>query len=125
MYARHAPRLRITTSGTPETALVLHLDGQVDQGEHVLLDAGLARAVKERPPRLVIDLAGLTFCDSTGLNALLRTRLEALATGVELVLASPPPQVKRLLELTGTDGVFTIRDDVPAALTGPITPDRG
>ncbi|MFD0526675.1 STAS domain-containing protein [Kitasatospora arboriphila] len=39
----------------------------------------LAATIEARPPRLVVDLSGLAFCDSTGLNALLKTRLAAQA----------------------------------------------
>ncbi|MFD7987729.1 STAS domain-containing protein [Kitasatospora indigofera] len=118
-----APVLRITTTTDSGTARILHLAGEVDQDERQRLESALRRAVAHRPPRLVVDLAGLTFCDSTGLNALLKTRLAARAAGFPLVLAAPTPQTRRLLEITGTDEAFTIRDSVRAALadTAPHT----
>ncbi|MFF4380289.1 hypothetical protein [Kitasatospora sp. NPDC001547] len=35
-----------------------------------------------------------------------------------MVLAAPPPQTMRLLEITGTDELFTVRSDVRVALAG-------
>ncbi|MFB7908353.1 STAS domain-containing protein [Kitasatospora sp. NPDC056076] len=112
----HAPALRITTTTDSGTARIVHLHGEVDQDQRQRLERALRRALDDRPPRLVVDLAGLSFCDSTGLNALLKTRLAANAAGLPFVLAAPCPQTRRLLEITGTDEVFTIRDSVHAAL---------
>ncbi|WP_188302663.1 STAS domain-containing protein [Streptomyces sp. CBMA123] len=67
---------------------------------------------------MVVDLTGLTFCDSIGLNALLRTRIAARAAGIAFVLAVPTPQIRRLLEITGADDVLTVRDSARAALAG-------
>ncbi|WP_051709649.1 STAS domain-containing protein [Streptomyces sp. NRRL S-350] len=115
--------LRITTLALPGTAVVCRLEGEADQEQRQKLENALTEAVKAGQPRLVVDLAGLSFCDSSGLNALLQARQDAGAAGIRLVLAAPAPLVRRLLEITGTDQVFTVRDSVHAALasTGPDT----
>ncbi|MCU7826785.1 STAS domain-containing protein [Kitasatospora sp. DSM 101779] len=110
------PLLRITTTTISGTAQVLHLHGESDHDQRRRLESALERAVAECPPRLVVDLAGLTFCDSTCLNALLKTRIASCAAGIPLVLAAPTPQTCRLLEITGADEVLTIHDSVRAAL---------
>ncbi|MFI8454316.1 STAS domain-containing protein [Kitasatospora sp. NPDC085464] len=112
------PHLRITTTKLPGTAVIVRLDGEADQEDRCRLDNALSRALQDRPPRLVIDLADQTFCYSVCLNALLVARLDAKAAGVEMVLAAPPPQTMRLLEVTGTDEVFTVRSSVRTALAG-------
>lgn len=112
------PRLRITSAALPGTAVIVRIEGEVDQEDRHKLDNALLRAVRDRPPRLVVDLTGLTLCYSVCLNALLAARLHARAAGVEMVLAAPPPQTMRVLEITGADEVFTIRATVRAALTG-------
>ncbi|MFJ8623741.1 STAS domain-containing protein [Kitasatospora sp. NPDC093550] len=110
------PLLRITTTTISGTAQVVHLHGESDHDERRRLESALEHAVAACPPRLVVDLAGLTFCDSTCLNALLKARLAAQAAGLPLMLAAPTPQTRRLLEITGADEVLTIHDSVPAAL---------
>ncbi|MFG3055831.1 STAS domain-containing protein [Kitasatospora sp. NPDC048239] len=111
-----APLLRITTTTIRGTAQVLRLHGEVDHDQRQRLESALERAVAERPPRLVVDLVGLSFCDSTCLNALLKTRIAARAAGIPLVLAAPTSQTRRLLEITGANEVLTIHDSVHAAL---------
>jgi anti-anti-sigma factor len=66
-------------------------------------------------PLVVLDLVGVAFCDSGGLNALLAMRRRAQETGTTLALARVQPQPRRLLELTGVDEIFTVCDSVEAA----------
>ncbi|MFC8452574.1 STAS domain-containing protein [Kitasatospora sp. NPDC057223] len=78
-----------------------------------------ALAARPAPPMLVIDLGAVTFCDSIGLNTLLRARTDAARQGTALHLTRPAHIVARMLEITGTDQVFTIDQDVPASRTAP------
>ncbi|MFD3761076.1 STAS domain-containing protein [Streptomyces sp. NPDC058622] len=56
--------------------------------------------------RLVLDVRGVTFADSTFLNLLL-----TLSSACDLRLAGPlPRQLARLLTVTGTDQVLTVED---------------
>ncbi|MDX2293538.1 MULTISPECIES: STAS domain-containing protein [Streptomyces] len=66
--------------------------------------------------RIVVDCAGLDFCDSTGLNLLLRARSRALDAGARLDLAGLRPPVDRMFDITGARHVFQVYADVDAAL---------
>jgi anti-anti-sigma factor len=106
----------VTTSRLRDRALVLTLTGEVTVHRRETLRRALDEAVRMSPSLLVVDLSGIGFCDSTVLNALLRTRLDARTGGFPLVLAGPPPQAMRLLRLTRTDAVFTLRPTLESAL---------
>jgi anti-sigma B factor antagonist len=114
-----SPLLRVTTRRLPDRALVLTLTGEVTVHRRETLRRALDEAVRMRPSLLIVDLTGIGFCDSTVLNALLRTRIGARVGGFPLVLAGPPPQAMRLLRLTRTDAVFTLRPSVESALATP------
>jgi anti-sigma B factor antagonist len=61
-----------------------------------------ARAAVGRHARLVLlDLAGVSFCDARGLGALVRIANDADATGCGFGLISPQPNVARILRVTG------------------------
>lgn len=109
------PPLRATTAALADGTVVLRLAGEVTVAGRAALRRTLRSVVAACPTLLVVDLTGLGFCDSTVLNALLETRLGARTAGVRLVLAGPPAQTLRLLRLTGTDQVFTVRSTLEAA----------
>ncbi|MFJ6940167.1 STAS domain-containing protein [Streptomyces sp. NPDC101132] len=79
-------------------------------------EQALAALVGERPPLLVVDLEGVGFCDSSGLNLLLRTRAAAANAGIAFRLAAVPPAVMRVLELTGAQSVFSLHTTVEEAV---------
>lgn len=91
-------------------AVVVRLSGEMDISRFDEVRALLLEAVTraDGPARIVVDLSGLTFCDSTGLNLLLRARLQALEAGHALRLAAPRAQMLRLLEITGSLPLFPI-----------------
>ncbi|MFD7982498.1 STAS domain-containing protein [Kitasatospora indigofera] len=103
-----ATALHGTTAGP-----IVQATGELDLDAAATLDTALRRALAVDPSaaRLVIDLAGVTFCDSCGLGALLRARTETERAGVKLSLAHPTNAVVRLLEITGADHVLTVDPD--------------
>jgi anti-sigma B factor antagonist len=71
----------------------------------------------DAPVRLVIDMSGVEFCDSTGMNILLAAHRRAHEQGGDLELAAPRATVRKVLQVTGLESVFTVVDD-PAKVTG-------
>ncbi|MFF4352438.1 STAS domain-containing protein [Streptomyces sp. NPDC001530] len=69
------------------------------------------------PPgqRLVLEMSGVDFLDSAGLNELLRLSRRAADGGETLVLAGPPPFVRQILSLTGADAVLPVYAQVADA----------
>ena len=65
---------------------------------------------------VVVDLAEVTFIDSSVLKELLRASGELSRYETRLVLAAVPPPVTRLLDLTRTAVLFTLAADRAEAL---------
>jgi anti-sigma B factor antagonist len=82
-----------------DVSLALH--GELDLGSAPDLDRQLREIEGTSPERLVIDLSGLRFMDSTGLASIVEAQRVARVIGHELVLRHPTSQVRRLFELTG------------------------
>ncbi|MFI2608331.1 STAS domain-containing protein [Kitasatospora sp. NPDC018619] len=97
-------------------AVVCALAGDLDIETLAPVAEVLAELVGRRPPLIVVDLGAVGFCDSSGLNLLLRTRTEAGRAGVDLRLAAVAPTVMRVLELTGARTVFSLHESVDSAL---------
>ncbi|MFD9684974.1 STAS domain-containing protein [Kitasatospora sp. NPDC059088] len=103
--------------------LVVGVAGELDHDTAGELRAVLARPVGDGIDRVVVDLADLRFCDSTGLNLLLRARIEREEAGLRLELAGLRPMVARLFAITGADSVLRIHPDVRSALGSADLPD--
>jgi anti-sigma B factor antagonist len=67
-------------------------------------------------PRIIVDLAALEFIDCCALGVLGRVRAQARQAGGDLLLAAPCGPVRRLLDLTGLIGVFSVRASVEEAV---------
>ncbi|RKE17267.1 STAS domain-containing protein [Streptomyces sp. TLI_171] len=110
------PAVRAAVQKLPGGVRVVRLAGEIDHDGSEPVRRTLDRALQAPPPLLVLDLAGVAFCDVAGLNLLLHTREAARRANVRLVLAGPRPQLLRLLEAAGVEQAFAVRDTVAAAL---------
>ncbi len=77
--------------------------------------AALAAAAAGNP-RIIVDLAALEFIDCYALGALCRVRAQARQAGGDLLLAAPLRPVRRLLDLTGLIGVFSVHASLDQAV---------
>ena len=68
--------------------------------------------------RLLLDLRGLTFLDSAGLQMILRTWQRSREDGFTLEIVGARNQVEQLLRITGLEGVLPIVD--PISLNGDL-----
>ncbi len=87
--------------------LILSLRGELDLATSALLQRELDAAEAARPVRLVVDLSGLEFIDSSGLNTLVQARERASQNGHQLSLMQGPRAVQRLFELTKSVALFS------------------
>ncbi|GAY07432.1 STAS domain-containing protein [Pseudonocardia sp. N23] len=65
---------------------------------------------------VVIDLAEVSFCDSSGLAALLSAHRRTSRRGGTVVLRSPQGPMRRILRLTGVEVLFEIEETHAADL---------
>jgi len=85
-----------------EDQVVVSLEGELDCSISDELTRLLAGAVGEGSRRVVVDLAGVTFMDSSGLRCLLQEAEHASHRDVELVVVRASGIARRVLEVTGT-----------------------
>ncbi|MEV6354802.1 STAS domain-containing protein [Streptomyces hydrogenans] len=119
--APDTPRIRVAVEPTA-AGTVLRLGGEIDMDTAHRLDTALRDALSDGGGRrpLSLDMSEVTFCDSTGLNTLLRARQRALRRDIPLSITAVSGQVAHLLDLTRTGSLFGLpssRD--PGASDGP------
>ncbi|MFF5208556.1 STAS domain-containing protein [Streptosporangium sp. NPDC000396] len=96
---------------------VMAIVGEIDLYTAPGLQSEFARLLQESPAtHVVIDLSGVEFCDSTGMNVLLSALKRLRERGGTLELAAPRPAVRKILQVTGLDSVFTVHESLPEKL---------
>jgi len=104
------PTFECQASREPDHAR-LSLYGELDIAAATAFEAALEELERERPERLVLDLRGLTFLDSTGLRALLGADTRAREAGRRVTILQGPEAVRRVFEITGLEGRLELVDD--------------
>ncbi|MDX2853951.1 STAS domain-containing protein [Streptomyces sp. PA03-3a] len=98
------------------TKAVVAPAGELDHHTADLLREPLDTLIEDGFGTLVVDCTQLEFCDSTGLNVLLGTRLKVEAAGGAVHLAGMKPAVAKVFAITGAEAVFTVHDTLDDAL---------
>jgi anti-anti-sigma factor len=97
------------------SAYVVTPVGELDLGTVDELRATLA-ARPDACDRLVLDLSGLTFFDTSGMRLVVETLQDAQHTGISLSLVRGPEDVQRLFALAGMDDRLPFFDALDEAL---------
>lgn len=108
---------RAQAGEAPEGAALLVLEGEMDMAGIRAFRSGVDAALGDRDVRtVVLDMAEVTFMDSSMLRELLRLNQELRQRGAWPVLVALQGPVRRLLDLTRTAELFRLADSREAAL---------
>lgn len=89
----------------PDRVVVLPL-GDLDISAAARFRSAFGELTAAGHTDIELDLSGLRFMDSTGLNALVRIQLDMTGT---LTLVDPPAMVRRMLDVCQLTDRFTLR----------------
>ena len=108
--------LRISVTTGPGHTLIT-LVGECDLHTSRQLRDVLTSEVSRGVRRMILDLSGLGFMDSTGMQVLLSVRTVLNVRGGTMALVAPQPVVARILELTGADQYIPVYGSLEDAQT--------
>ncbi|KUH40586.1 MULTISPECIES: STAS domain-containing protein [Streptomyces] len=97
---------------------VVTVHGEIDHTSRDTLHRALTPAPDGGRPRTVIDLGGVSFMDSSGVNVLIAAHQSATGADGWLRLADPQESVLRLVRLVGLDTVIPCHPTLQQALRG-------
>jgi anti-anti-sigma factor len=102
----------VVTTRSDGARTVLTLTGELDlDAAHRLLVAVRQALTKTGPEAVDLELHGLNFLDSSGVQALLTAREEIQAAGIEVHILSISPIAARVVDITGLNHVLSPADD--------------
>jgi anti-sigma B factor antagonist len=99
--------------------VVVSLAGELDLYNANTVRETLLECCAESPDRLVVELSGVRFIDSTALGVLIEARTR-LANRRGFLLASPGLETRRALEISGLDRHFAVHESLEQALSAAI-----
>ncbi|MBG0828244.1 STAS domain-containing protein [Planomonospora sp. ID67723] len=110
-------RLSVDTDAATGGITVMHVRGELDISSAPILRAHLEPLRKQADLRaLVMDIAEVSFCDSTGLSELIAAFNHCRTRGAGFALAGARGIMQRLLTITGLRSHLTIFPDVTTAI---------
>ncbi len=108
--------MRLEFKGGDGMPLRAAVHGEIDYSGAFSMQVRIAAACRRRRARgLIVDLSGTDFMSSSGLSALLNLQREAASLRGGMLLVSPTPDVRNLLEITGVDRRLLVVDSCEEA----------
>ncbi|WP_428342579.1 STAS domain-containing protein [Mycobacterium sp.] len=113
--------LAVDSEGRPDAVLV-HVTGEIDSSTasefRSKLESALQQAGGHESRLLILDLQGVTYFGSAGLNAVLDTHKQGLRAGISVRLVAENDLVVRPIEVTNLDSLLDLYPSLPNALEG-------
>lgn len=106
------PSVETIASGA---CLVARVSGEMDYTTDPVFRPRFKELIARGDRFIVLDLSGVSFCDSAGLNVLIGTWRQADAGGAVVVLACVPQPLRRILQMTGADQLLRVYDTATEA----------
>jgi anti-sigma B factor antagonist len=106
----------VRTARVANGTYVVSVSGELDLHTVGRLEAELQQATAHGAERIVVDLACVTFMDSTALGALVRAQRQLDLAAGELALVSADPRIVRLFAITGLDQVMRLHTSLQRAI---------
>jgi stage II sporulation protein AA (anti-sigma F factor antagonist) len=95
--------------------LIVFLEGDIDHHNARPIRSRIDTKVYiQRPDELIIDLSHVAFMDSSGLGLILGRYTKAMELGIDFKVQNPTPQIKRILDLAGSERLIKIESSVTA-----------
>lgn len=111
-------RFNVTTTDRQPGCREIQIEGELDLAVAGQLDEVLSAAANECD-QVLVDLAGCSFIDSSGIAVILRAHNRMEQDGHRLAVCAPTDQVLRVLSMTGLTAnglVFDSAEEAMAAL---------
>ncbi len=99
-----------------EKSVVVHVEGEIDLNCSQAFQQDLLKLLDQRPQRIVVNLAEVSYMDSSGVASLVKLLSRVRRGGTPLFLVGLTQRVRSVFEITRLDSVFDICDSEQEAL---------
>ena len=94
-----------------------YISGDLDHHSAAQIRSEIDREIADKhPKRLIIDFAGVTFMDSSGIGLIMGRYKLMSAFGGDVIVSRPPAYIKKVLKLAGIDRLAPVYDKADGIL---------
>jgi anti-sigma B factor antagonist len=106
VQASEPAQLELSCQTDADGYQVVTVTGELDVATAEQAYAYISGVIDDQPVPVSVDLAGLTFCDASGLGVLAKVARHARLAGRQLRLTSVRPSLLKIMRITGLDRAF-------------------
>ncbi len=99
-----------------KTVVVIEAVGEIDLHRSAMFQEALLKPLNHSPRRMIVDLAGVSYMDSSGVASLVKLLSRVRRDKIDLRLAGLTPRVRNVFEITRLDTVFDLYPGVQEAM---------
>ena len=104
---------------TQEKTLIAILSGEIDHHCAQPMRAEIDAKIDDlQPSVLVLDFAGVTFMDSSGIGLIMGRHRTMEAIDGSVIVRDPPPHIRRVIRLSGMERIAQIQIQKPSCREG-------
>jgi anti-sigma B factor antagonist len=107
--------VELQTEQMNDGTMKINLLGRLDIVGTNAIDLRFTSLTATRKANVIVDLSGVDFLSSMGVRLLLSNAKALASRGGKMVICTPDPMVRKVLETTGTDAIIPLYDDVDSA----------
>jgi anti-sigma B factor antagonist len=112
-----SPPFSIEVTAPSKNSAIITLEGEVDMGTAPQLREAVVKSVELGARQVVIDLARVTFIDSTALGVIVGALKRVCSVNGRLALVCVEERVRKVFEITGLTCLFGIYETRQEALS--------
>ncbi len=107
--------MQINIKTHPAGITIIELFGEIDLDSSPEVRKQILAVTHKKSPKILINLAGVTYMDSSGVATMVEGLQRTNAYNGHFVLVNLGPGVREVFELSRLDKVFKIYDDINEA----------
>ncbi len=105
----------VIKSVAEDDSRIVLVRGEINLQTSPTFYSSLLAVVEQRPRKMIVDLGGVAYMDSSGVGTLVEIKRRVEGHNGRLVLAAPRPSVRGVLEIMQLHRFFTVCDSVDEA----------
>lgn len=96
---------------------VIHMKGNLmDKSQSLAFMDDFDKMMASGDNKLVLDMAGLAYMNSSGLNVIINVLTKSRKSGGDVAIASVSPKIRQLLVITKLSSIFNLSESVADAI---------